>query len=301
MHRGKLPWDHVRFFLALTRARSFGEAGREVGVDGSTVARRLDALERTLDAVLFERRRDGIQMTEAAERLKPVAEEMEHAVARFTGTVESFERDVTGTVRIACPGDTAAVLLAPRLSKLFEAHGGLRVEIVPGDRLVDMARREADIALRTVRPTFGDLVSTRLFPVRWCLAASEGLRERTGRLERWEDVAWVGGAGTLQRATPGQWFSTFVRGVEPVVRTDDLAFQIACVRAGVGAALLPEPSVEYYELVSLELDAELEASVRQLGQDNLFMITHRALRSVPRVRAVWEFLRGEGEHMMQLG
>src|SRR5512139_1129317 len=87
-----LRWDDVRLFLALCRSRTTAHAARALGVDSSTVSRRLSALETSLSATLFERGRDGIAPTKAAEDLMPVAEEIEHAMARFANAADGLER-----------------------------------------------------------------------------------------------------------------------------------------------------------------------------------------------------------------
>src|SRR5882762_1621477 len=100
MQRCALDWDDVRLFLALCRARTVGDAAAALGVDGSTVSRRLVSLEAALAVPLFDRGRDGIAPTEAAEDLRPVAEQIEAAMARFTTAAEHLERDVAGLVRL---------------------------------------------------------------------------------------------------------------------------------------------------------------------------------------------------------
>src|SRR5687768_5400127 len=102
MVRGDLHWDDVRLFLALCRARTVGSAAAELGVDSSTVSRRLAALEEALGATLFDRGRDGITATEAAEDLMPIAEEIEGVMTRFANAAEGLEREPAGLVRITC-------------------------------------------------------------------------------------------------------------------------------------------------------------------------------------------------------
>src|SRR4051812_20506630 len=115
----ELRWDDVRLFLALCRSRTVSEAGRALGVDSSTVSRRLSTLEQVLSASLFDRGHDGIAATKAAEDLLPVAEEMEAIMLRFASAAEGLEREVSGLVRIACPPDVADVVVAPLLRELF--------------------------------------------------------------------------------------------------------------------------------------------------------------------------------------
>ncbi|HTE56892.1 MAG TPA: LysR family transcriptional regulator [Kofleriaceae bacterium] len=290
MVRDGLHWDDVRLFLALCRSRTVGSAAEALGIDSSTVSRRLAAMEEELAASLFDRGRDGITPTEAAEGLMPVAEEMEAVMMRFASAAGGLEREVSGLVRITCPPDVAEVALAPLLGELLARHPGLRIEIDPGESVLDLTRREADLALRTVRPVRGDLVVTRLAHARWVLVAAPRLARNLGTLRRWTDAPWVGWGQRLAGIGAARWFARHVRGAEPVVRSDSLVVQVAVVAAGVGVALVPAPSVEHYRLVPVKIGAGLRAEAAEWPADELFLVSHRALRQVPRVRAVWELL-----------
>lgn len=285
-----LDWDDVKLFLALCRSRSLGDAAKRLRVDGSTVSRRLTDLEHSLAATLFDRSRSGVSATEAAERLLPVAEEIEYAMARFAGAAESLEREVSGTVRLTCPSDVADVLVVPTLPELLRRYPALRIEILASEGLVDIARRQADLALRTVLPDTGDLVTKKLFDVRWTVAGAPSLIERVGRLRKWTDVPWLGWGERFENIPPARWLNAQLsEGVDIVLRSDSLDVQFSAAKAGLGVALLPEPSLDHYGLVSLPLSTKLTKNVTW-PRDSLYMVTPRALRSVPRVRAVWETL-----------
>ena len=284
-----LQWNDVRLFLALCRARTLGEAARQLGVDGSTASRRLAALEETLSASLFDRGRHGLTATPAAEGLLPIAEEIEHAMARFAGAAEALERDVTGLVRIACPPDAAEVMIVPHLPALLARYPGLRIEIHAGEALVDVSRRAADIALRVVRPERGDLIVRTIGEVEWVLAATPKLAARLGTVRRYQDIPWVTFGDELASIPAARWVSRNA-GVDPVVRSDSLRVQIAVVASGLGAALIPSPSVPFYGLVPVKLTAALRRAAPLPPAAPLFLLTHRALRHVPRVKAVWDFL-----------
>jgi len=287
--RDPLLWDDVRLFLALCRSRTVGNAARVLGVDASTVSRRLVTLEQALAATLFDRGRDGIAPTKAAEDLLPVAEEMEAVMLRFANAADALERQVSGLVRITCPPDVAEVVLAPLLPELFLGHPALRIELVPGEAVLDLTRREADLALRTVRPARGDLLVTRLATLGWVLAASPEFAKRLGTLRAWTDTTWVGWGERLTNIGPARWLASHVPG-DPVVRSDSLMLQLAVVSQGVGVALVPEPSMQHYGLVPVKLAPSLREAAEAWPSEELFLVTHRALRDVPRVRVVWELL-----------
>ncbi len=287
-----LPWDDVKLFLELCRARTLSEAAHALGVDQSTVSRRLAALESHLGASLFDRGRSGVSATEAAAELLPVAEEIEHAMARFAGAAESLEREVSGLVRVACPSDAAEVLIAPQLPTLLARHPELKIELQASEGVVDVARRVTDIALRTVRPQTGDLIVRGLGTVEWALAATPQLANTLGTLRAWRDVPWVTWGEGLAHIPAARWVREHAE-TDPVVRSDSLRVQIAVVCAGVGAALIPAQSVAHYGLAPVKISPKLRRSMTPWSRDELFLVTHRALRNVPRVRAVWDFLVAE--------
>jgi DNA-binding transcriptional LysR family regulator len=285
-----LQWDDVRLFLALCRARTVGSAAANLGVDASTVSRRLAALEEVMDASLFDRGRNGVAPTKAAEDLLPVAEEIEQAMLRFTSAAEGLEREVAGVVRVTCPADVAEVVVVPFLRELFTRYPALRVELNPGELVLDLTRREADIALRTLRPTRGDLIVTKVVSLRWVAAASAELAAELGALRAWADAPWVTWGDALSQLPPARWLKEYGKGVDPVLRSDSLKVQLSALSRGVGIGLVPEPSLGHYGLVPVRLAAPLRESAADWPADELFLVTHRALRDVPRVRAVWELL-----------
>jgi DNA-binding transcriptional LysR family regulator len=285
----ELHWDDVRLFLALCRSPTVGAAAKALGVDASTVSRRLVLLEQAVKATLFDRGRDGVTPTKAAEDLMPVAEEIEAVIRRFTTAAEGLERKAEGVVRLTCPPDVAQVVVAPMLRELRARHPALRFQLDPGEAVLDLTRREADIALRTARPTSGDLIVTKVATVRWIAAAAPALARELGRLKRWTDAPWVGFGDRLAQIAPARWLAQHVE-ADCVVRSDSLAVQLSSVAAGLGVALVPAPSVAHYGLVAIELSPKLRADADAWPLDQLFLVTHRALRDVPRVQVVWDAL-----------
>lgn len=203
---------------------------------------------------------------------------------------EGLERAVSGLVRIACPADVAEVVIAPLLRGLLSRYPALRIELDPGESVVDLTRREADLALRTSRPVRGDLIATRLATVRWVLVASPQVARSLGTLRSWRDAPWVAWGERFSSIAPARWFAKHARGAEPVVRSDSLRLQLALVEAGIGVSLVPEPSAQHYGLVPVKTSTALREDAREWPSDELFLVTHRALRRVPRVRVVWDLL-----------
>ena len=186
-----IRWDDVPLFLALYRERNLGGAAKRLGLDASTASRRLVTLEETTGARLFDRSRQGLAPTEAAEHMLPAAEEMERAAFKLANTAQGLDSRVEGVVRIAAIPGFAEAYLAPRLPALLSRHPRLRIEVDARASVSDLTRREADIAVRTIRPRSGELVMTRLLTARWMAMASPALARELGALKRWEDALWI--------------------------------------------------------------------------------------------------------------
>lgn len=258
-----LPWDDIRLFLALIRARTVGDAARALGVDPSTVSRRLVALEEALSTTLFDRGRDGVRPTKAAEDLLPAAEMVEHGIAEFAHAADALEREISGLVRITCPRDVSEVVVIPVLRELFAQHPALRVTLDPGESILDLTRREADIALRIVRPERGDLIAKNVATVRWVAAASPALVNQLGMPRLWRDIPWITWGDGMAGVPAARWWRRHVHDAEPVLRSDGLTTQIAAAQAGIGVALMPAPSLEHYGLAPIRLGKKLRASARE--------------------------------------
>ena len=141
-------WDDLRFLLAVHRDRSFFAAGKSLGVAASTVARRVDAVERTLGRVLVHRSNDGTQLDTDALRLVALAEELELGLASLIR--DDRDAEVSGAVRVSLSEGFVRPLV-PLLARLHAKHPALRVEVISESRVADLARGEADIGIRIVR------------------------------------------------------------------------------------------------------------------------------------------------------
>jgi len=283
-------WDDVRLFLALHRERSLAGAGARVGLDASTLSRRLAALEDSLAARLFDRTRDGLVPTAAAELLLPAAEEMESAHVRFARDASGFEREVEGVVRLSVPPGMADAFVGPALVRLHAKHPRIRVELDASVRLLDLTRREADLAVRTIRPQSGELVMRRLAASPWTPMVASARAAELGPVKLWSDVDWIAWGDDLAGIPPARWLAKHAPRVEPVLRTSHIATQVAAVESGLGAALLPASYARVADVAPLRHGKALKASVDELPENESWLVGHRALRGVPRIAAVWDFL-----------
>src|SRR5216684_2566302 len=165
-------WGDVRYFLELSRTGTLASAARRLRVDYTTVGRRLAALERDLGAKLFARTPDGLTLTEAGKSIQAAAEEMEQAALLVEQRALGTDRKLAGQVRATTTEMLGSVVVLPAVQALHQRHPEIRVDLSTGAGRVDLARREADVALRYFRPESGELVSRRVARVAQAAYAS---------------------------------------------------------------------------------------------------------------------------------
>lgn len=291
----RLRWDDFELVLALGRAGSLASAATRLGVNTSTVGRRLDALEAALGVQLFDRSPTGIAPTELALALLPVAEAMERSVADALRLVEGRETEPEGTVRITAPPGVANWFVAPALIRLRQRHPKLTIELDAAIGYADLTRREADIALRAVRPRSGDLLAVRLTAAESVIVAAPTLIQRAGKLDRLDAIDWITWGPDLASMPDARWITANVDAARIVLRTSSMDAQIQAARAGLGAILVGRPFVEWIGLEPVPLSPSLAARLPSTPSAALWLVGHRALRDVPRIRAVWDFIVEEAK------
>jgi DNA-binding transcriptional LysR family regulator len=198
--RSPVPWDDIRIFLAAARAGGMSAAARGLAIRQSTVSRRVAALERRLGAAVFDRTAVGLVLTALGRRVLAAAGDAEGALRRVTDAPLAEERAVAGRVRLALTETMASLLVLPRvLPALLARHPALAVDLVTGDTAADLARREADVAIRFFLTPRGDLLTRRVATLPTAPVARRELARALVRLPppRWpRSGGWTGGSGT---------------------------------------------------------------------------------------------------------
>lgn len=183
-----MKWDGIRIFLAVARAGQMLGAARTLGQDQATVSRRLKALEADLGSDLFHRSPAGVSLTEAGERLLPMAERMESEAMHAFSSVGRSNLDLAGTVRIGAPHGLGSYYLAPVLAEIADSNQNLSLQLAPLPRDFSVSQREADIAITLERPQEGRLIARKLTDYTLSLYASQSYLDEVGPVERPEDL-----------------------------------------------------------------------------------------------------------------
>jgi DNA-binding transcriptional LysR family regulator len=280
-------WSDVRFFLEVARTGTLAAAGRKLGVDNTTVGRRLSALERDLGAKLFARTPDGLVLTASGEAIRRAGEEMEQAVLRGEQRALGADRKLSGVVRVATTDMLGEVVVLPALRSLQESHPQIRVDLVTGPGRLDIARRDADVALRYVRPEGGDVVARRAGTVAFGAYASKKYLVAHGRPARGSGFSGhdvVGYDAGIRHWRLGQLGGEPLRDARLALRTNSTLMILQAVRLGIGIGPLPcflaraDPSLER---VPSDAPAEL---------DEVWLVVHADVQRTSRVRAVIDAL-----------
>ncbi len=282
---GRLDWGHLRFFLELVRAGSLSRAASRLGVDRNTVGRRVAALEAELGLPLFERGPQGWSRTPAGDELAALASRVEEDVLALARHADARDRSVAGTVRLTTASHIAAHLVVPAIPALLARHPGLVLEVAADQRVFDLTRREADLALRMGRPRNASpgLVARKLSDVAYGLYAARGsLVARRGAVDLAGD-GFVGLDDSLASAPQERWLERVAPGRRVVFRSNSTASLVAAARTGLGVAVLQRFVADH--------DADL---VRLDGPEpmnhELWLLVHADLRRSPRVQAVIEWV-----------
>lgn len=167
-----MNWDDLRIFLATARVESLTAARGSLRMDPATIARRIARLEASTGAALFLKSPQGYRLTEAGLRLLAHAEEAEGALSRGIGALTGSAEDLSGTIRIGAPDGCATYLLPQVCARIAEVHPDLDLQILALPRIVNLSRREADVAITVSQPKTQHLHGERLSDYRLSLAAS---------------------------------------------------------------------------------------------------------------------------------
>ena len=236
-------WNDVRHFLAVARHGSTLAAAKALGVNQSTVHRRLCELERRLGRRLVDRHPTGYRLTEVGKDLRPLAERMETAAQDFERRAASSDADLIGTVRVTCPETVGYRMMKTSLLDDFaDRYPGLRIELLMVDRVLDLAKGEADIAFRTAPPLEDALVSRKLADVPWAMYASRSYIDRHGQPKRPKDVSKhsvIGFGGAIAAHPAARWLSSMAPDAHVAAVCTTTPALVLAVRSGAGLAPLP--------------------------------------------------------------
>jgi DNA-binding transcriptional LysR family regulator len=275
-------WDDLRIFLALTREGTLTTAAKALGVSHPTVARRVQALERQIGARLFDRLPDRFVPTVAGEQLLADTEAMERAALSINRRSAGLTDSVSGVVRLSA-GEAMAVLVARHLPWLRARLRQIEFEVIASHTLANLSRREADLLIREQVPELDSIVTRKLCRVAYAIYAARALELKRTAMPALVDLPWIG-FDDDHSYMPGQHWLHEQIGRRPEIRVNNWLVLHDAVRVGSGLAVMPcyladqDPALRRVGGVLPEITTEQ------------WLLVHRDLRALPRVRAVMDAL-----------
>jgi DNA-binding transcriptional LysR family regulator len=282
-----MQWDNLRYFLAVARLRTLTKAAQSLRTTPATVGRRVSQLEDRLGMRLFHRKYTGYALTEGGATFLAKTEDVEDAIHSLEREALRQDTRSIGKVRLTTTEDIATLVIGPHLQAFASRFPEIKLEISSTRDVLSLARGEADIALRTVRPARGGLVIRQagwwnlgLYAAR-PYAQKNNLRSPLSDLSGLDIINWTSEHAHFRG---GPWFGEHARTAKVALTASSRRVHYAACKAGLGIAILPcLLADDDDELVRL-LPPERVISAK------LWLVVHRNLSRVTRVRSVMDFL-----------
>lgn len=285
-------WNDLRYLLALARDGSTNAAAKSLRVSQSTVHRRIEELQARLGHHIVVRHATGYKLTEFGRHLVPLAERVEADVASLERFATAADAGLSGSIRLTCSETVAFRLIKARLLDEFQLrYSGVTIELLMSDRFFDLAKGEADVAIRAGSPEDESLIGRKLADVAWALYASSEYVRRHGRLEKLDDIAdhfLIELDGGIVNTDTGKWMQAACSKAKVAGRSNSLSGMLMSVRSGVGIAPLPLP------LGASDADLQLLVKIPKVST-GVYLLVHPDLRQTPRIEAFFEFINTERE------
>lgn len=280
-----MDWNDLRAFLGVARTGSLTQASAELRVSQSTVSRRITDLESSLNLHLFTRHQTGYSLTDEGREVLRLAARVEESVAALARAAAGLDRNPAGVVRLATSENLATDLIIPALPAFHDRYPGIRLEITTGIATTDLGRHEADMALRVVRPTQGNLTVRRVGVMTYSVYASTGYLRRHPALgdDPFRGRAFITWDQKRSHLPAAAWLTKTVPDAAIALVTSGLPAQVAAVRAGLGLAVLPD-------FLASDTDLVRVVPSDQLFRNEVWLVTHAELSGSARIRAVGDFL-----------
>ena len=281
-------WDNLKVFLAVARRQSALDAAQILGIDQSTISRRLHQLEKDIGSRLFDRSSQGHHLTSVGHRLLEHAEKLESTISSIESDIFDDSMALTGDIRLGATEAFGSYYLAPHLAHFCTRHPNISVELLPMPRNINLSKREADASVSIERPTVNHFVTSRLCDYRLLPYATADYLQQAAPIRKAEDLEqhrWISYIDDLlftnQQVTLQQWFPD----VKPFFSSTSVIAQFHAARAGVGLAFLPcfmaSAAPELVPVLADDIDVTR----------TFWLVTHKDKRELSRVKALWDYLR----------
>ncbi|MBF8781792.1 LysR family transcriptional regulator [Pseudomonas fulva] len=286
---GALNWDDLKFFLEVARTRKASSAARRLGVDYTTVSRRIASLERALGTLLFEKSRaSGFVLTAEGQRLLGFAESMESTLHMACEQVSGSGVALSGHVRMGCTEGFGSFFITPQLSHFVDAYPAISVDILPLPHFISLSKREADLVIALERPEHGPYVCCKLCDYRLRLYATHEYLDTHEPIQRSADLArhrFISYVDDLAFSSELLYLANLIPEASAQLRSTSVIAQYTAALRGRGLAILPcFLAAQDPRLVAL-LPEQIEIT------RHFWMYCREDLRKLKRITLLWDYIR----------
>ncbi len=278
-----MNWNDLRYLLAVEQGGSLSAAAQVLRVNETTVSRRLKSLERTLGVTLMRRSAGRLVLSPAGEAASFRAQRMAGEAAALSDAFGREEDVPGGLVRMTAIPTVVEGCLVPHLAALRRRHPRLALELIAESGNLSLSRREADIAVRLARPVAGDLKIRKVAEMGFAVYAARA-RDPASLPDDFATGDWIVYDDSLAHLPEARWLAARIQPRQAAIRVNDLRVLVGAVRRGLGFAVLPCFAGDRYPDLH-RLSGESPVVSREV-----WLLIHRQLREVTRVRAVWDWL-----------
>lgn len=280
-------WNQVRAFLATVEEGSLSAAARALGSTQPTLSRQVNALEQSLGVVLFERSSRSMTLTKSGLELFEHVQAMGEAAARISIAAKGQSQAIEGNVTITATDQVSHYLLPALLDKLKQKAPMITIELLPSNDVRDLTKREADIAIRHVRPTQADLIANRVCDSSAKLYASKGYVKAVQTISELDDLSQLDfiGLAPIERYLPNlQAQGLDITAKNFTTTTSNGSVLVELVRQGLGISILPSHTADLFPDLICLLPESFSIQL------SFWLVTHRELHTSQRIRVVYDFL-----------
>lgn len=278
-------WDNLRYVLVLAKSGSIASAARELGVNRTTVLRRIDTFQKDIGCRIFERSKSGYALTVEAEKIIDAANEVESVIFNIQRQIEGRELRLEGELRVTTTDTLMVSKLGPHLVSFHRKYPHISVIVSITNSILDLTRRDADVAIRPTKVPDPPLVGNRISDVRFGVFASHDYLREVGEISLGEHQ-WLGFDGGMQSTMPAIWLDSQYPKAKVCFKSDTFLGLKIAAENGMGLALLPH----YLGESSPQLK-RLPAPTEELTT-GLWLLTHPDLVRSARVNAFMDHFIG---------
>lgn len=283
-------WDDLRYFLAVARAGNITAAAVKLGVNHSTVSRRVSAFEKRLGVRLFDRLPSGYALTSHAEEMLGDAQRIERDIIAMSRKMASEDMRMTGTLRITVPESILSIVLMPHIAVFCKMHPEIEIEIIATPEIISLNNREADLAIRVASKPSEGLIGRKLTGQRSGKYVTQsylderGLLSGTGMVtseKEFRDHTWI---GLIDKKGKPDWVTTYYPGSRCAARLDSVFTLFEATKAGLGIAELP------CRIGNADSQLVRVPPFETVKHDDIWILYHRDMRHMARLRVFSDFL-----------